>query len=412
MARRISLIAVALIGLVAGMASAQERFGGLTGTVTDSTKAAVPGATVTATNLQTGAQRVVVSSADGTYRVPDLDPGRYSITFELDTFQKVRRGRRHRPAGTNRRRGRRAAARRADRDGERHRRRGQAARPHQGHAGAQHHGRRVRPAAQGAQLPGPGPHGPRRQHRRARGRPAGERRQRRRELLHHRRRRDQQPALRQLAPEHGVRIPAGSAGQDRRRRRRIRRRPRRRDQRRHQVGRQHLQRRDALLLHRQRPQRRPGEAARAQPERPHRRRLLPGRPSSRTTRASSAARWADRSSGTSCSSSARCRRASCGAPTNTSSPPAPSRARSTRSRRRGRASASCHLRRQQGARQRQPADDAHALDRAAARLRLDGHQLADHVAGGQPGGNHPRLRERPEQRRAATSTSGCATTAI
>ena len=56
---------------------------------TDSTKAAVPGATVTATNRATGAQRVVVSSGDGTYRLPDLDPGRYSVTIELDTFQKV-----------------------------------------------------------------------------------------------------------------------------------------------------------------------------------------------------------------------------------------------------------------------------------------------------------------------------------
>ena len=89
MARRIAVITVALIGLIAGVANAQERFGGLTGTVTDSTKAAVPGATVTATNRETGAQRVVVSGSDGTYRVPDLDPGRYSITFELDTFQKV-----------------------------------------------------------------------------------------------------------------------------------------------------------------------------------------------------------------------------------------------------------------------------------------------------------------------------------
>ena len=89
MARRISLIVAALICLSSGLASAQERFGGLSGTVTDSSKAAVPGATVTATNRQTGAQRVVVSSGDGTYRVPDLDPGRYSVTIELDTFQKV-----------------------------------------------------------------------------------------------------------------------------------------------------------------------------------------------------------------------------------------------------------------------------------------------------------------------------------
>jgi hypothetical protein len=89
MARRISLIVAALICLTSGLASAQERFGGLAGTVTDSTKGALPGTTVTATNLETGAQRVVVSGADGAYRLPDLNPGRYSVAFELDTFQKM-----------------------------------------------------------------------------------------------------------------------------------------------------------------------------------------------------------------------------------------------------------------------------------------------------------------------------------
>jgi hypothetical protein len=33
--------------------------------------------------------KVAVSSADGTYRVPDLDPGRYQISIELQGFQKV-----------------------------------------------------------------------------------------------------------------------------------------------------------------------------------------------------------------------------------------------------------------------------------------------------------------------------------
>ena len=89
MARRFSLIVAALICLSSGLADAQERFGGLAGTVTDSSKAVVPGATVTATNRETGAQRVAVSGGDGTYRVPDLDPGRYSVAIELDTFQKV-----------------------------------------------------------------------------------------------------------------------------------------------------------------------------------------------------------------------------------------------------------------------------------------------------------------------------------
>ena len=89
MARRITAFLVGLLLVTASLAGAQERFGSLTGTVTDTTKAAVPGATVTATNKDTGAQRVAVSNADGTYRVPDLEPGRYSLSVELQGFQKV-----------------------------------------------------------------------------------------------------------------------------------------------------------------------------------------------------------------------------------------------------------------------------------------------------------------------------------
>src|ERR1700710_2907307 len=70
-------------------ASAQERFGGLIGIVTDQTKAAVPGATVSVTNKQSGAVRTAVSAADGSYRFPDLAPGRYLVTVELSGFQKA-----------------------------------------------------------------------------------------------------------------------------------------------------------------------------------------------------------------------------------------------------------------------------------------------------------------------------------
>jgi len=69
--------------------AAQERFGGLTGTVTDVGKLPVPGATVTATNSETGAARTAVTGADGTYRFVDLNPGRYTVTFELTGFQKA-----------------------------------------------------------------------------------------------------------------------------------------------------------------------------------------------------------------------------------------------------------------------------------------------------------------------------------
>jgi hypothetical protein len=68
---------------------AQERFGGLSGIVTDQSQLAVPGATITITNKQSGAVRTVVSGANGAYLVPDLDPGRYTVGIELSGFQKV-----------------------------------------------------------------------------------------------------------------------------------------------------------------------------------------------------------------------------------------------------------------------------------------------------------------------------------
>jgi hypothetical protein len=82
------LIALAALSL-ASVATAQERFGGLAGIVTDSSQAPVPGATITITNKQTGASRTVVTGADGAYRVSDLEPGRYTVSVELQGFQKV-----------------------------------------------------------------------------------------------------------------------------------------------------------------------------------------------------------------------------------------------------------------------------------------------------------------------------------
>ena len=85
----VSVLVALLAVMASGTARAQERFGGLAGVVADTSQAPVPGATITATNKQTGATRSVVSAADGTYRIPDLDPGRYTVTVELQGFQKV-----------------------------------------------------------------------------------------------------------------------------------------------------------------------------------------------------------------------------------------------------------------------------------------------------------------------------------
>src|SRR4030095_3785226 len=81
------VIVTALVGRVP--LSAQERFGGLSGIVTHTSKAAVRGATVTVTNKETNAVRTVVTSSNGEYRIPDLLPGRYVVTIELPGFQKI-----------------------------------------------------------------------------------------------------------------------------------------------------------------------------------------------------------------------------------------------------------------------------------------------------------------------------------
>src|SRR5436190_5321588 len=80
---------LALVLAAAGVARAQEQFGGLAGVVSDASHLPVPGATVTATNKETAAIRTAVSGADGGFRIPDLQPGRYSVSIELSGFQKV-----------------------------------------------------------------------------------------------------------------------------------------------------------------------------------------------------------------------------------------------------------------------------------------------------------------------------------
>jgi Carboxypeptidase regulatory-like domain/TonB dependent receptor len=83
------LLALLVMASAVQPLGAQERFGSVSGVVTDSSKAVVPGATVTVTNKQSGAVRSAVTAADGSYRFPDLEPGRYDVTIDLPGFQKV-----------------------------------------------------------------------------------------------------------------------------------------------------------------------------------------------------------------------------------------------------------------------------------------------------------------------------------
>src|SRR5262245_46215038 len=52
--------------------------GTLTGTVVDGSGAALPGATVTATDAATSTTRPVTSNEAGLFRIPALNPGRYT----------------------------------------------------------------------------------------------------------------------------------------------------------------------------------------------------------------------------------------------------------------------------------------------------------------------------------------------
>src|SRR5215510_12286955 len=76
---------------VTGTARAQVGAGQLTGAVTDAGGAPVPGATVTATNLDTLASRQTISSSAGVYTLAALPPGLYGMAVELTGFRTARR---------------------------------------------------------------------------------------------------------------------------------------------------------------------------------------------------------------------------------------------------------------------------------------------------------------------------------
>jgi hypothetical protein len=61
--------------------------GAIGGVVTDSGGALLPGATITVTEVDTGATRTVKSNASGEYRVDLLHPAIYSATFTADGFE-------------------------------------------------------------------------------------------------------------------------------------------------------------------------------------------------------------------------------------------------------------------------------------------------------------------------------------
>jgi hypothetical protein len=72
-------------------AFAQELRGRVAGVVTDDSGAVVPGVTVTATSPALIQPQTTTSGSDGSYRFPALPSGLYTLTFELQGFQGIKR---------------------------------------------------------------------------------------------------------------------------------------------------------------------------------------------------------------------------------------------------------------------------------------------------------------------------------
>jgi Carboxypeptidase regulatory-like domain/TonB-dependent Receptor Plug Domain len=90
--QRLSLIAVVVVALLPAHVFAQVS-AGLSGRVTDQTGAAVSGATITATNLDTGISRTTITNSSGAYELVALPIGQYELHAKKDGFaESIRSG--------------------------------------------------------------------------------------------------------------------------------------------------------------------------------------------------------------------------------------------------------------------------------------------------------------------------------
>jgi outer membrane receptor protein involved in Fe transport len=89
-AQRVLTVTV-FVALFATMAIAQSDRGALAGTITDSTGAVVPNATITVTGASTGFVYNAVSSSVGSYRIQDMVLGAYNIKVEAAGFKTAER---------------------------------------------------------------------------------------------------------------------------------------------------------------------------------------------------------------------------------------------------------------------------------------------------------------------------------
>src|ERR1700746_3634203 len=77
-----SFLLFAAAFLIAYPSLAQTSYGSLAGSITDQSGAAIPNATITARNTDTGETHVTASKANGGYLIEAIGTGSYDITVE------------------------------------------------------------------------------------------------------------------------------------------------------------------------------------------------------------------------------------------------------------------------------------------------------------------------------------------
>jgi len=90
MKRFLCVLAVVLLAPAVAL-HAQTTNGSIQGTVTDPSGATVGGASVTGRNLDTGLTQSTTTTDAGNYSLPNLPPGRYSVTVEAPNMKKYSR---------------------------------------------------------------------------------------------------------------------------------------------------------------------------------------------------------------------------------------------------------------------------------------------------------------------------------
>src|SRR6266478_8092803 len=84
---RLSLLLVCALFAASLLAQSSTGAATMVGAVTDSTGSIVPGAKVTVTNKDAGFVFTSVSTSEGTWYIPNLNPGNYQLRIEAAGFK-------------------------------------------------------------------------------------------------------------------------------------------------------------------------------------------------------------------------------------------------------------------------------------------------------------------------------------